>query len=471
MSLRAPIIVVGIAAVLLLASPFGLGMLAESNVREELENMSDYPALSFEVADYERGYASSHATIVVTPGSLYREMLGDDPMMQAMLDQVRVPFLIELNHGPILTLNGFGIGSYAVKANLDPDESWVAEAHTELGVSPLFELRGRAGLTGGFDFEGEIAAFDVADGEDTLVFSGLDFTGFTNGTDVTFDAAAEQLAMQSMLTSFSLDGLALNGAYELRPDSIALGRGEFALASVKASNPLLGASELFALSGLVVSSETRLNDAGNIDTSITYGVERLTAENMPSFSDVALGVNLLNIDGAALQEFADLYMQASADPTMFAIQALPLFDRMLATGPSISFDPIRFTMDGGTLEADLLITVDPEAMPTGSALDFMDSAVAMNAIGATLELTASKALVNELVALGIEQQMSMQLASMTVSEAEAMVRQTTDQTIAMVVGQGMVTDNGDTYSTTVVFENGTATVNGTPIPLEALGLF
>jgi uncharacterized protein YdgA (DUF945 family) len=398
-------------------------------------------------------------------------MMGSDPMMQAMLDQVRVPFLIELNHGPILTLNGFGIGSYAVKANLDPEESWVADAHTELGVSPLFELRGRAGLTGGFDFEGEIAAFDVADGEDTLTFTGLDFTGFTNGTDVTFDAAAEQLALQSMLTSFSLDGLALDGAYELRPDSIALGRGEFTLASARASNPLLGTSELFALSGLTVSSETRLNDAGNIDTSIGYGVERLAAEGIPSFTDMALGVNLLNIDGEALQEFADLYVQASTDPAMLGIQALPILDRMLATGPSVSFDPIRFTMDGGTLEAALLITVDPSAMPTGSTLDFRDSAVAMNAIGANLELTASKPLVNELVALGIEQQMSMQLASMTVSEAEAMVQQTTDQTITMVVNQGMVTDNGDTYSTTIVFENGTATVNGTPFPLELLGLF
>ena len=55
MSLRAPIIVVGIAAVLLLASPFGLGMLAESNMRGELENMSDFPMFSFEVAEYDRG--------------------------------------------------------------------------------------------------------------------------------------------------------------------------------------------------------------------------------------------------------------------------------------------------------------------------------------------------------------------------------------------------------------------------------
>lgn len=471
MSLRAPIIVVGIAAVLLLVSPFGLGMLAESNVREELENMSEYPTFSFEVADYERGWASSQATIVVTPGSVYQEMMGGDPMMQAMLGQARVPFLVEVNHGPILTLNGFGIGSYAVKANLDPEEPWVAEAHAELGVSSLFELRGRSGLLGGFDFEGEISPVDVVDGGDTLAFSGLDFTGFTNGTDVTFDATAEQLAMQSMMLSFSLDGLALNGAYERRTDSIALGNAEFTLASVRASNPLLGASELFAIGELSASSETRLNDAGNIDTSISYGAGRLTADGIPSFTDVALGVNLLNIDGEALKAFADLYVQASADPTMLGLQALPILDRILATGPSISLDPIRFTMDGNSLDAVLTVTIDPSAMPTGSTMDFMNSSVAMSAIGANLEMTASKALVQELVSFGIEQQMAMQLQSMTVSEAEAMVQQTRDQMIALVVGQGMVIDEGDTYSTTVVFQNGAATVNGTPIPPEALGLF
>jgi hypothetical protein len=35
----------------------------------------------------------------------------------------------------------------------------------------------------------------------------------------------------------------------------------------------------------------------------------------------------------------------------------------------------------------------------------------------------------------------------------------------------MLTEEGNAYSTTIMVENGIATVNGTPIPLGELGLF
>ena len=141
MSLRAPVIVVGVAAVLLLAAPFGLGLLAESNLRGQLEQMEEYPVFSFEITEYERGWFSSNATVEVSPGSMYQGMIASDPMMQSIFDQIRAPFLVELAHGPILTLNGFGIGSYAVRSRLDPEQDWVAEGESELGVPYLIEMR------------------------------------------------------------------------------------------------------------------------------------------------------------------------------------------------------------------------------------------------------------------------------------------------------------------------------------------
>jgi uncharacterized protein YdgA (DUF945 family) len=215
-----------------------------------------------------------------------------------------------------------------------------------------------------------------------------------------------------------------------------------------------------------------LNDGGNIDYGVLYEAGSMQFQGSPSFTDVAVGVTLLNLDFAAFEQLSQLAAQTSFDdPDVFAMQMLPLFDRFAAAGPGLSLDPIRVSMDGGQLVGNLNATIDPAALPNGQAMDLADPNVLNAAVKADLELTVAKDMLIDLIAMNLRPQLAFSMPTATESQLETVSRQQAEQMIQGVVAQGMVAETGNDYSTTIVLENGVATVNGTPIPLAALGMF
>jgi uncharacterized protein YdgA (DUF945 family) len=474
MSKRVPIIVIGIVVLLLLAAPYGLGSLAESALTGSISEMESNPALSFEVTDYDRGWFSSRATVEITPGEMYMNAAGSqDPVMQMIMSQISAPFEVELGHGPILTLNGIGIGSYAVRATLDAGTEWVQMAMSTLDIPYVFQLRGQTGFGSGFRFNGDIPPFEFTEQDQTITFAGLDFSGHTNGEEVAFESSSDRLALQSTFMSFSMDGLGLSGEFELLEGAMSLGTGELAVDHFVAINPLLGAEEMFAFEDLAVSASTGLNAAGNIDYGVVYEAASMRVQGSPEVSEIALGLTLTNLDYQAFVQLYEISSQASAlaDPTMLIFQMLPIFDQIVAAGPGLSIEPATFAMNGGSMEGYLHAAIDPAALPTGQAMDLADPNVLMAAIKADLEMTVAKELLETIVAMSLRGDLAFAMPTASESQLESVAVQQARQTIQAIVDQGMVADDGENYSTTIVYENGVATVNGMPIPLGALGLF
>jgi uncharacterized protein YdgA (DUF945 family) len=436
--------------------------------------MATNPAMDFEIKDYERGWFKSRATIEVKPSEAYRQTAGaQNPMMQMILSQASAPFELELGHGPVLTLNGVGVGSYAVKATLDPATEWVQMAMTNLNVPYVFELRGRTGFGSGFRFEGDIPSFETNVQDQTVSFSGLTFSGHTNGRETTFESNSDRLALQSTFMNLALEGLGLTGDFERNDNGMSFGTARLGVGRFVAINPLLGTGEVIALDNLGVSASTALNDAGNIDYGIVYEAGSMQIQDSPNFADVAVGVTLLNLDFAAFEQLSQMASQSSTlgDPNVLAMQMLPLFDQIVATGPGLSLDPVRLSMDGGLLTGTISATIDPASLPTGQAMDLADPNVLSAAVKANLAMTASKAMLIDLIAMNLRPQLAFSMPTATETQLETVSKQQAEQMIQGIVAQGMVADAGDDYSTTIVLESGIATVNGNPIPLAALGMF
>lgn len=475
MAKRVAIVALVVVAVVVVGAPFALGMLAESNVRERIEAMNTYPSLSLEVTGYERGWFGSRATV---EAALSEAFVADeavlDPIVAGMLGSVTVPFDIDIGHGPVLTLNGFELGSYAVRASIDPATPWYQIVVSTLGISDLIELRGRTGLFGGFAFEGEIPEFEFNDGEETALFSGLGFTGTFEGSDLSYRSRLEHAAVQTFFFSISLDGIEINGDQTFRPQQVALGDQEVIIERLAAINPLLPTSEVAALEGLRMTATTALNDAGNIDLGASLEAASFVAEGALPMSGLEIGIALTNLDSAAFDELYLLIDQinaVTADPARLQGELLPLVDRIVTAEPVFSLEPMRFTMDGGQFDARLMITLNGDALPTGQAIDLADPAVLMTALAAELELTCDKDLLGQILAFGLGEQMAPQLVGMSEEQIDVILAQQAEQQIALVVAQGMLADNGDTYSTTISLADGVATVNGNPLPLQAMGLF
>ena len=50
-------------------------------------------------------------------------------------------------------------------------------------------------------------------------------------------------------------------------------------------------------------------------------------------------------------------------------------------------------------------------------------------------------------------------------ELEAMAEAQVETTLGMLVAQGLLEDDGESYRITLEFENGTLSLNGTPLPV------
>ncbi|HEY5666124.1 MAG TPA: DUF945 family protein [Gammaproteobacteria bacterium] len=469
----APLVAVAIA-LLLLVSPFAIGSFTESGLREQIENYNQNPSISASVESYERGWFDATARIRFgfADSVLEQFPIGEPSLpVAAMLQGLEIPIVVEVAHGPILTRNGFGLGTAAIRAYIDPESPMVAIAENLLGLPYLFEFRGRAGFGTGFRFEGEIPGAETAFEDLSYSFSGLEYSGRARNGDTELEASTDNLSIQSPFFSAILQSLAMQYDYDYRPDQIALANGEFSIANVTATNPLLGAAPLFAGSDLLITVVSDENDAGtHIDASVVYGAGSLEVADLIAINDAAIGINASHLDGAALMQLQDFAtnMPLDASDEELLVLLTPILDQLIAGDPVISLEPARFSMSQGDFEGRAMIAIDSSVLPTGSFTELVNPLSALQAVSAELEMSVSKTLAAHLAGMAMGQQ----LAALAGPGAEPMAPEQAaamaEAQFTVLVAQGLLVDDGERYSTSIEYAGGTAMANGQPIPLGAL---
>jgi uncharacterized protein YdgA (DUF945 family) len=473
--MRKLVIAIGIVLAVIMAAPFLIGILAERSVRNELQSISSNELVTLRIASYDRGWLDSSARIELGIGESYLkqvELVTQQPAVAEMLRSVAIPFIVDFTHGPILVGDHSGFGFIGVKAYPDSQNLMIQMVQRTLGMPYLFELEGTAGFGTGFEFSGEIPSIDGTVADSSYEFSGLDVTGLSKGDHVDFVAVIESASLQGPFMSAVLDSFRMTGDYTLRPGTFSLGRMETSLGRLAAINPSLGATPMFTADNLRISTTTTENAEGtHFDMEMIYGIGRLAAAGTYEISDASLGLRLTHIDSLAASEIitAASAMQATDDLAEMTSELLPQLNRLVAGSPGIAIDPLKFTLAEGDFNARLRIGIDGSALPTGSANDLMNPAVAMGAISADADLAASKPLVQMLARLAVawmtpaildangqplprEQQMSMVDAQVS-------------RNLGMMTTLGLVRDDGESLSSALRLADGSLTANGKPLPL------
>jgi len=477
MSKRGPI-VVGIIVAVLLAAPFAIGMMTENALRQQLEVYDQNPTVSTSVESYERSWFSSRAELDLRLSENYLALVEAQLSGQAqnpaieMIRDFSVPIIVEISHGPLILKNGVTLGTSKIKAYVDPEWEPAQLAQQLLRIPYLFEFRGRGGFGTGFRFEGEIPPFDNAFGDISYAFSGLDFSGVMHNRDTGFEAEIESASLQSPVQSLLLEAVNLDGNYDYREGMVTLSNGAVSIGRLAASNPLLGAAPIFSLEGL--STEVAMSDnddATHVDTQMIYQVTSLAALGVFSISDATLGIHLEHIDAEALLNLQNLLsaLPSGADQEQMLTIMMPSFDRIVAGNPVVSLDPVQFSMPEGSLSATMSLSINPSALPTGQVADLMNPLFAMLAVNAVLDLSVSKTLMEALGPLLIGPQLAAQTGPngepIPPEQIAAMADAQLGLMLTGLTAQGLIADDGETYSTSIEFAGGAATANGQPIPL------
>ena len=480
MSMRGPIVAAAVVLiVLVLGSPFAIGMITENGLRQQMDIYAGNPAVAASVESYERGWFGSSVRLEFGFSDQYLSQLSAiDPsiaMIAPMLEELSLPIIVEISHGPILTEDVFGVGGATVRAHVDPESPIVGFAEDVLGLPYLFEFRGRSGFGTGFRFEGEIPAAANAYPDMSYEFSGLEFSGVTQDGDMDLQMMLDELSLQSPFFSAVLESFAMTMDYDYREDRLPLSDSELRIGRIVASNPLAGAAIVFSLDGLGLTARATENDAAtHVTAEIVYSLDDLVIPNVVSLSDTALGLVIGPVETEAVQAFAEMAAELPLDASeaeQLQIM-LPVLDRFLASNPTIALDPLRFSMPEGSVDGRASVTIDSSALPPGGieAIAAMpDPTALMGAISCELDLTASKPLVEMFARLAMIRSMAGlpgpdggpmppdQLAALADQELAGLLLQLTVQNILV--------DTGGSYTTSIRFADGAATANGEPLPL------
>jgi uncharacterized protein YdgA (DUF945 family) len=460
-----PIVAVVVLA-LLLGLPPVLGMLTESQVNARVAAMADDALLTARVESYERGWFGSRARIELALGRDYTSRLqslgtSTEPSARSAM------ILVDFAHGPIAIRDGAQLGLSTMVARIDPDSADHRELLTRLGVPYLFEFRGRTGFLGRLTFEADAPPLDLAADDAAVLFSGALLEGSFGGGTLDYAARVDAFDLRSGDAAFAARGLAAEGRNEVRA-FLPLGPATFTLERLTIDDTSAQGAPALDATSLRFTTDLRLDDDGVlISGEQTLAADSVSVAPAVTVRDAAATLGYRNLDGDALTAYARALQRGAAagnvDPYLLLTEVTPSIERLLAAGPSLLVEPLRFTVNGEPFDGRFMLNVRPGAMPPAGALDLRDVGLWADVLQLTAEATVSKVLARSVAV----QLTAAQLAAggaVPPSQIEAMAEAQVGLILLTLIGQGLVTDDGETYTLRVDLTDGALSVNGVPLP-------
>ncbi len=468
-----------VAAVVVGLPPI-FGTITESQFQRRIDEINGYGVWSLETIEFERRWFGSTVTVNVGLGSGGIERLesvtGVNDLTNAalaLLDE-QLTVLVDVAHGPLTLRGGPRIGLASVTARPDSAQPGVAALEERLGIPYLFEFRGNSGLFGGLRFDADVPPVDYGDGTSEFVFSGLRSEGRLFRDELASRYAIDSVTWSNPLLVISADGISFNGDNRFLTPYQWLGSGELAIEQVLVVNPTLGGKPVFAADNITIGGEADLHGEGSLITAVaSYSVDSFSTGERFSFTDGQVVAEIDRLDAEAANDYFEALAQIepSDAPSVASSGSssalLPALHRLLTPEPTLSVDPISVLMDGEPFDASVYVRTHADALPDGRAVDSADLPFLPDAISAVAEAAASRTLVHRIAATIIESQLVAggPAGVLAPDELEAMAEAQVETTLGMLVAQGLLEDDGESYRITLEFENGTLSLNGTPLPV------
>jgi uncharacterized protein YdgA (DUF945 family) len=476
---RGPIIVIGIIVVALLAAPYAIGMINENSMQHEIERISENGVFRVNLVSFERSWLDSTATIEIGIDSDYLNAIQGgqpDPMVAMMFGGFTLPIVVEISHGPILLNDGFGLGTAYVHAYVAEESQLAMLAQQFLGMPYVLDIRGTTGFGSGFVYEGEVPPIDFATPDFSVDSTGITVAGTWSPEINRFEAELANLSIQSPFVSAIVEAVnVMSDTSRSSPDQFPLGTGGASIGRISVSDPLQGTGAAFTFEDFSASGTMAASPDGDLlAMQAVYRIGAITIPGQFELTDLALGLNLSNIDMEAANELYRLSstLSQTVDPAAVTAMLMPVAERVLANDPVMSIEPIEFSMSEGDASGSVTVTFNSAAMATGQLTDLEDPAVAMAAINGDIDLTASKALAHRIAAMVLAAQTAAlgplpgpDGEPLSPAEINAMMEAQAPIVFLGLAAQGMLVDSGDTYTTSIRLENGQLTANGQPMPI------
>jgi uncharacterized protein YdgA (DUF945 family) len=432
-------------------------------VRERVAAIDASPTAAAEVTSFDRGWFRSTARIelsfVADDVTQLADVAGDLSSIPTL------PIAVDFAHGPVAVLDGVHFGWAKSIARADTRAPGVPELERTLGVPYLFEFRGRSGYLGGLTFDADAPPFDLPVDDSLVSFSGATLAGKLARNRLAADVQVGALEFTSATGGFAVRGLAATADNELRSDYVLPGKTSIEIASISAGDSSQGSTPLFEATQLALRSEVTLDRAEELlEMKVDYTADAVRIDDA-QITGAALGLTARNVDVATLEAYGAAATDAAAAGDSGAIAAAlgPHLERALKAAPSLTLDPVEFNYDAQPFKGRVELTTNTERLPPAGTLSLDNPLLMLGLMNADAELRVSKALAGELAKLSVRMQLGAD-TSVPPDQVEYMAEAQSGLMLTMLVGQGVLLEDGESYRSSLQFRDGTITLNGNTLP-------
>ncbi len=293
------LLLTGTVMALMLALPKVMQLSVERDLNTFLDRVNASEAetgYSLTLRKFSSGWFSSTAEVYVEFDPYF--VTGFD----ILGDVLGVNVLLDLQYGPILTLNGPGLGRLAFRAYLD--QSLAREILTYPEAESLYQIKGDINLWGAVSYSDSVPMISSKD--NTLSFGGWRGRGDLARSETTFEGQILSVSLETGEGNFKLKPFSLKLTYKDSFQNVFVGQlvdtnTEFTAGYLRLTNSFTNeALELRDLSVEVLNDIDEDNQLMNFDFSLNVGE---VASSGYGAREIVVRADLKNLDIATLQKF------------------------------------------------------------------------------------------------------------------------------------------------------------------------
>ena len=445
------------------------------------EKIDDFVGALNKTPGYEATIVSSQSswfsTVATVKIGLDPALFGDltaSPEAAEFFEDFSINAHVTAQHGPLLTLNGLGLGLLALKAEVDEATLRDYLAYSE--DERLYSLLINIGLLGSASYTDEVQAFSVVDGSDTADSKPLSFSGWSGGGTM----SASHLDYRGQMDSLTMPQDGNSALFQIQSVSLAMNVDdswanmiagafydssfEFVIGSIIVGSPMKSGTKV-RVENIVMDGVSEKSDDGELmDMAINYGIETIASEGFNA-KDLVLNTEFNNLE----KTFFTAFQEASVDPSEIDQMTEVLKSSLLLqlqASPEFNITEMSGGVGNGSFSGKMLMKITgvdslpavPEDLEFWLSKADVDSAITVDKAMALW--VAEKMLISQLQgdAQTADQMTNKETKDLAVQQAGTMIETFSQQ------GMVIVNDEGN-YTMTFTLTDGQATLNGNPMPL------
>ncbi|CAM2921840.1 YdgA family protein [Legionella worsleiensis] len=465
-----------ILAVLVLGGYYGMGVLTERTIKNNVEVINQSNGLFADIQQYNRGWFCSDAQIkwrLHVPERVVKDADGKSQTVAAQDYQMDMPLVI--HHGPFIFADKsvhFGMG-YAKTVFPLPEQynQQFDEMFSKDSIKPQLDLSIFVNYLNRSTLELFLPSFKLIakDGNGTFNWMGMESTTTmsANLDKVSGDIILSGMNIAKDDTKMTMGKVTSEFDLHQTPAGLYLGEASFSLPSF---DVVVKDQKLFELNEFSLSSSSDIED-GLFSTHFRTELKSVVS-NGKTYGPGSLEMSLRNLDAEVLarinQQATTMQNGTEAERQQAMLAMLPELPKLFTKGAEFEISRLSLKLPEGTIDGSMLVS-----LPKGDSTNPFEL---IQKIQGNAKLRVPTAVVKQLMQQSIMQQLANQpemqqaliqqlqgnssQANATPPTPEQLAVMQTEKQIATIEQSGLITVDGSDYVVEMSLDQGKFLVNG-----------